>query len=150
MQISAAKGRIVFEGVCFSYSGNGAEPTLSDISFTAEPGETVAIVGATGSGKSTLIHLIPRFYDVTAGRITFDEIDVRDLDLHSLRGAIAIVLQESVLFSGSVRDNIRYGRGTAGEAEVKAASIILTFSIVPPLSAVAPVPDPVLLRLKAR
>jgi ATP-binding cassette subfamily B multidrug efflux pump len=116
------QGRIVFEGVYFSYSGNSAEPVLSDLSFTAEPGETVAIVGATGSGKSTLIHLIPRFYDVTAGRITFDGIDVRDLDLHSLRGAIGIALQESVLFSGSVRDNIRYGRMAAGEKEVMAAA----------------------------
>jgi ATP-binding cassette subfamily B multidrug efflux pump len=116
------RGRIVFEGVYFSYSGNSAEPVLSDLSFTAEPGETVAIVGATGSGKSTLIHLIPRFYDVTAGRITFDGIDVRDLDLHSLRGAIGIALQESVLFSGSVRDNIRYGRMAAGEKEVMAAA----------------------------
>jgi ATP-binding cassette, subfamily B, multidrug efflux pump len=116
------QGRIVFEGVYFSYSGNSAEPVLSDVTFTAEPGETVAIVGATGSGKSTLIHLIPRFYDVTAGRITFDGVDVRDLDLHSLRSAIGIALQESVLFSGSVRDNIRYGRTAAGEEEVMAAA----------------------------
>ena len=116
------QGRIVFEGVYFSYSGNSAEPVLSDVTFTAEPGETVAIVGATGSGKSTLIHLIPRFYDVTAGRITFDGVDVRNLDLGSLRGAIGIALQESVLFSGSIRDNIRYGRTAAGEEEVTAAA----------------------------
>lgn len=116
------RGRIVFENVCFSYSGNGAEPVLSDINFTAEPGETVAIVGATGSGKSTLIHLISRFYDVTAGRIFFDGLDVRDLDLASLRGAIGIALQESVLFSGTIRDNIRYGRRGASEAEVMAAA----------------------------
>jgi ATP-binding cassette subfamily B multidrug efflux pump len=116
------QGRIVFEGVYFSYSGNSAEPVLSDVTFTAEPGETVAIVGATGSGKSTLIHLIPRFYDVTAGRITFDGVDLRDLDLQSLRGAIGIALQESVLFSGSVRDNIRYGRTAAGEKDVMAAA----------------------------
>ena len=95
---------------------------MRDISLVVEPGETVAILGATGSGKSTLVHLIPRFYDVTAGRITFDGVDVRDLDLHALRGAIGITLQESVLFSGSVRDNIRYGRRTASEEEVQAAA----------------------------
>jgi ATP-binding cassette, subfamily B, multidrug efflux pump len=116
------QGRIAFENVCFSYAGNSAEPVLSDISFTAEPGETVAIVGATGSGKSTLIHLIPRFHDVTAGRVTFDGVDVRDLDLNSLRSHIGIALQESVLFSGSVRDNIRYGRMAADEQEVMAAA----------------------------
>ncbi len=116
------EGRIAFENVCFSYSGNGAEPVLSDISFSAQPGETVAIVGATGSGKSTLMHLIPRFYDVTAGRISFDGIDVRDLDLQSLRGAIGVALQESVLFTGTVRDNIRYGRMAASESQVAAAA----------------------------
>jgi ATP-binding cassette, subfamily B, multidrug efflux pump len=116
------RGRIVFENVGFGYNGSGAAPVLSDVSFTAEPGETVAILGATGSGKSTLIHLIPRFYDVTAGRITFDGIDLRNLDLHWLRSAIGVVLQEAVLFSGTVRDNIRYGRTDAGEEAVRAAA----------------------------
>lgn len=120
--LSDPRGRIVFENVCFRYAGNGAEQVLSDISFVAEAGETVAVVGATGSGKSTLIHLIPRFYDVTAGRITFDGMDLRDLDLHFLRGAIGIALQESVLFSDTVRNNIRYGQMAAGEEEVKAAA----------------------------
>jgi ATP-binding cassette subfamily B multidrug efflux pump len=116
------QGRIVFENVCFGYNGNGAEPVLRDVSFTAEPGETVAILGATGVGKSTLIHLIPRFYDVTAGRITFDGTDLRDLELRWLRSTVGIVLQEAVLFSGTVRDNIRYGRMAATEEEVRAAA----------------------------
>jgi ATP-binding cassette subfamily B protein len=115
------QGRIVFEKVCFGYNGNGAEPVLCDVSFTAEPGETVAILGATGSGKSTLIHLIPRFYDVTSGRITFDGIDVGDLDIDWLRSRIGVVLQEAVLFSGTVRDNIRYGRMAATDEDVMAA-----------------------------
>ncbi len=117
------RGRIVFENVSFSYNGNGAEPVLSDVSFVAEPGETIAILGATGSGKSTLIHLIPRFYDVTSGRITFDGIDLRDLDIHSLRGAIGVALQEAILFTGTVRDNIRYGRTAATDDEVMAAAM---------------------------
>jgi ATP-binding cassette subfamily B multidrug efflux pump len=121
-QLIHPRGRIVFEKVGFSYHNNHAEPVLADVSFTAEPGETVAILGATGSGKSTLIHLIPRFYDVTSGRITFDNIDVRDLDLHLLRGSIGVALQEAVLFSGTVRDNIRYGRMTASGEEVMAAA----------------------------
>jgi ATP-binding cassette, subfamily B, multidrug efflux pump len=116
------KGRIVFEKVCFGYNGNGAEPVLSEVSFTAEAGETIAILGATGSGKSTLIHLIPRFYDVTSGRITFDGIDVRDLDIHWLRRRVGVVLQEAVLFGGTVRDNIRYGRMAAADEEVIAAA----------------------------
>jgi ATP-binding cassette subfamily B protein len=116
------EGRIVFENVGFSYPGEHSGPVLSNISFTAEAGETIAIVGATGSGKSTLIHLIPRFYDVTEGRITFDGIDVRDLDNRSLRGAIGVALQEAVLFSGTIRDNIRYGRMSASEEEILAAS----------------------------
>jgi ATP-binding cassette, subfamily B, multidrug efflux pump len=116
------KGRIVFENVSFGYNGNGAEPVLRDVSFTAEPGETVAILGATGVGKSTLIHLIPRFYDVTAGRITFDGTDLRGLELRWLRSTVGIVLQEAVLFSGTVRDNIRYGRMAATEEEVRAAA----------------------------
>jgi ATP-binding cassette subfamily B protein len=121
-KLSSPRGRIVFEDVSFSYPGNGSEPVLTNVSFTAEPGETVAILGATGCGKSTLIHLIPRFYDVTAGRITFDGTDVRDLDLASLRSAIGIVLQEAVLFSGTVRDNIRYGRKGADDEAVVAAA----------------------------
>ncbi len=113
------RGRIVFDQVCFSYDGKDcAEPVLSDISFVAEPGETVAILGATGSGKSTLVHLIPRFYDVDQGRITLDGVDVRRLPLDALRGQIGISLQEAVLFGGTIRDNIRYGRPEATDEEV--------------------------------
>ena len=122
LSLDRPEGRIVFENVSFRYPGESAEPVLSDISFVAEPGETLAIVGATGSGKSTLIHLIPRFYDVSAGRITFDGIDVRDLDPAALRGQIGVALQEAVLFSGSIADNIRYGRRDAGDEEVRTAA----------------------------
>jgi ATP-binding cassette subfamily B multidrug efflux pump len=116
------QGRIAFEKVCFSYNGDGSEPVLADISFVAEPGETVAILGATGSGKSTLIHLIPRFYDASSGRVTFDGIDVRDLDIHALRSNVAVALQEAVLFSGTIGDNIRYGHRDATDEEVMAAA----------------------------
>lgn len=122
VQLKNPLGRIAFENVSFSYNGDGSEPVLADISFVAEPGETVAILGATGSGKSTLIHLIPRFYDVSSGRVTFDGIDVRDLDIHSLRGNVAAALQEAVLFSGTIGDNIRYGRRNATDEEVMAAA----------------------------
>jgi len=121
-KLTNPQGRIGFENVSFSYGNNCAEPVLSGVSFAAEPGETVAILGATGSGKSTLIHLIPRFYDVTDGRITFDGVDVRELQLHSLRSEIGIALQEAVLFGGTIRDNIRYGRPDASDEEVAAAA----------------------------
>jgi len=88
----------------------------------AEPGQTVAIMGPTGSGKSTIINLIPRFYDPTEGRVTVDGRDVRDITLESLRDQIGIVLQDTTLFSGSIRDNIAYGRPDAGAAEVEAAA----------------------------
>jgi ATP-binding cassette subfamily B multidrug efflux pump len=120
--LASPRGSIAFENVSFAYDGNDAEPVLEQVSFAADPGETVAIVGATGSGKSTLIHLIPRFYDVTAGRITFDGTDVRELDLRDLRAQIGIALQEAVLFGGTIRDNIRYGRADATEEEVLAAA----------------------------
>ncbi|HOV47918.1 MAG TPA: ABC transporter ATP-binding protein [Anaerolineae bacterium] len=121
-QIPAPRGRVTFENVCFSYDGNCGDPVLKDISFTAEPGQTVALLGMTGAGKSSLVQLIPRFYDVTAGRVTFDGVDVRELEPASLRRAIGIALQETVLFSGTIRDNIRYGRPDASDAEVIAAA----------------------------
>lgn len=114
-------GRVAFEHVSFSYAG-GSSPSLDNVSFVAEPGQTVAILGPTGAGKSTIINLLPRFYDVSAGRVTIDGYDVRDVTLSSLRSQIGIVLQDAPLFSGSVRDNIRYGRPEASDAEVEAAA----------------------------
>lgn len=115
-------GRIAFENVSFYYNGNRNEAVLEDINLVAEPGETVAILGATGAGKSTLVNLVPRFYDVTAGRILIDGIDVRQVKQSSLLAQIGIVPQETILFSGTVRDNIRYGAPEADEAAVVAAA----------------------------
>jgi len=120
--LSDMKGRVAFENVCFHYDHDCSEPVLNGISLVAEPGETVAILGATGSGKSSLIHLIPRFYDVTSGQVTIDGTDVRDVTLESLRPHIGIALQDALLFSGSIRDNIRYGRADATDEEVIAAA----------------------------
>ena len=111
-------GRVTFEDVCFSYGQDCSEPVLNHVSFTTMPGQVVALLGATGSGKSTLINLIPRFYDVNTGRITVDGVDVRDVTLESLRVHIGIALQEPVLFSGTIRDNIRYGKPDATDEEV--------------------------------
>ena len=112
---------VEFDDVSFRYPGSERE-ILYDISFTAEPGQTVAILGTTGSGKSTLVNLIPRFYDVTEGSVRLDGHDVRDVTLASLRSQIGIVMQSSLLFSGSVRDNIVYGRPEATQEEVEAAA----------------------------
>ncbi len=119
--LPAVKGRVAFEQVSFRYAG-GEDKVLDGVSFTAEPGQTIAIMGMTGSGKSTIINLIPRFYDPTAGRVTIDGHDVRDLTLESLRDQIGIVLQDTTLFSGTIRDNIAYGRPDASDAEVEAAA----------------------------
>jgi ATP-binding cassette subfamily B protein len=124
------EGRVTFEDVYFSYNEGSEEPVLSQISFVAEPGETVAILGATGSGKTTLVNLIPRFYDVTNGRVTIDGIDVRDATIQSLRENIAVALQDPILFSGTIRENIIYGKPSASEEEidkVAKASQILEF-----------------------
>jgi ATP-binding cassette subfamily B protein len=95
---------------------------LREVSFEAKPGQTVAVLGATGSGKSTLVNLIPRFYDAGGGAVTLDGVDVRDLDQAALRQHMGVALQEPVLFSGTIRDNIRYGRPDASEEEVVAAA----------------------------
>jgi len=120
--VPALEGRVAFEDVSFSYDHDCGEPVLQRVNLVAEPGQTVAILGATGSGKSSLVHLIPRFYDVTAGRVTVDGVDVRDMTQDSLRARIGVVLQEAVLFSGTVRDNIRYGRPDATDEAVVAAA----------------------------
>jgi ATP-binding cassette subfamily B protein len=122
VKLEEMKGRVAFEGVSFSYRDDGGDLVLSDITFTAEPGETVAILGATGSGKSTLINLIPRFYDVADGRVTIDGVDVRDIEMETLRRNIGMSLQDTLLFSGAIRDNIRYGRPDATEEEVVEAA----------------------------
>lgn len=111
-------GKIVFEKVAFQYSDKIGGELLEDISFVAEPGKMLAILGATGAGKSTLVSLIPRFYDVSSGRILIDGIDIRELSLDSLLSRIAIVPQETVLFSGTIIDNIRYGVPDASNEQV--------------------------------
>jgi ATP-binding cassette subfamily B protein len=116
------RGTVSFEHVTFSYDGSDGDPVLKDINFVAEPGQTVALLGSTGAGKTSLVHLIPRFYDVTSGRVTIDGVDVRDVAQPALRRNIGIALQEAVLFSGTIRDNIRYGRPEASDDEVVAAA----------------------------
>ena len=120
--LETAFGRVVFEDVHFAYNHGLQEEVLSGINLVAEPGQTVAILGATGSGKSSLINLIPRFYDVDAGRVTMDGLDVRDMTQETLRAQIGIAPQRAVLFSVSIRDNIRYGRPDAADEEVTAAA----------------------------
>jgi ATP-binding cassette subfamily B protein len=118
----SGRGRIVFDRVTFRYDGHGHDPVLRDVSFTVEPGQTVALLGATGAGKSTLAHLIPRFYDPGSGRITIDGVDVREMDPQTLRRTVGVAMQEAVLFHGTIRDNIAYGRPEATEEEVIAAA----------------------------
>ncbi len=113
-------GRVAFDHVSFSY--RGARDALRDVSFEALPNQVIALIGPTGSGKTSLVNLIPRFYDVTSGRVLVDGYDVRSLDLKSLRSQIGIVLQTSLLFSTTIRDNIAYGRLDASEEEVIAAA----------------------------
>jgi ATP-binding cassette subfamily B protein len=112
------QGRVTFEGVGFHYNGASDEPVLRDVNLVAEPGDMVAILGATGAGKSTLINLIPRFYDVSEGRVTLDGVDIREIQQDSLLAQVGVALQETVLFSGSVRENVRYGKPEATEDEV--------------------------------
>ena len=116
--------RVIFQNVDFHYNGSSDLQILENICLDAKPGQTVAILGATGSGKSSLINLIPRFYDTTSGDVLVDGINVRDLDEDSLLGQIGNVPQETILFSGTIRENISYGRPNASESEVMAAARI--------------------------
>lgn len=115
------KGYVEFKDVTFSYYG-AEEPALKNISFVARPGEVTAIIGSTGSGKSTLINLIPRFYDVDSGKVLIDGVDVREMTQKILRSKIGLVPQKAVLFSGSITDNIKFGNANATEDEVKHAA----------------------------
>ena len=119
--LPAVSGAVKFENVTFRYF-SGGDPVLKDVSFEAKAGERIALLGATGSGKSTIINLLPRFYDPSEGRITIDGYDLRDLRLDSLRKQIGIVLQETTLFSGTVRENIAFGRPEASDEDILAAS----------------------------
>ena len=118
------KGEVEFRNVSFSYPGQAGDPVLGNISFTAKPGETVAILGATGSGKSTLINLIPRLYDVTKGSVLIDGVDVRDYTLDNLREGIGYALQENVLFTGTIEENLRWGDEEASSEKIRKVSDI--------------------------
>lgn len=120
---AVTRGEVAFDHVSFAYPGQSGN-VLSDITFTARAGETVAILGSTGSGKSTLISLIPRLYDVSAGSVKIDGRDVRAYHLNTLRGAIGVALQESVLFTGTIEENLRWGDENASPEEIRHAAAI--------------------------
>jgi len=121
LALPSLRGEVKFENVTFRYFGSG-EPVLKNVSFEVQPGQTVALLGATGSGKTTIINLLPRFYDPTEGRITIDGHDLRQVTLDSLRSQIGIVLQETTLFVGTIRENIAFGKPDASLDEVIAAA----------------------------
>lgn len=121
---SALKGKVEFHNVSFAYPEANEEQILTNINLTIQPGETIGILGATGCGKSTLVNLIPRFYDVSDGQVLIDDVDVREYDLTTLRDKVAIALQKSEIFSTTIGENIRWGDGNATEEQVeKAASV---------------------------
>ncbi|MBN3931396.1 ABC transporter ATP-binding protein [Streptomyces verrucosisporus] len=122
VRLGRARGEVRFENAGFSYDPDSATPTLSGIDLTVPAGSSLAVVGATGSGKSTLSYLVPRLYDVTAGRVTIDGVDVRELDFDSLARTVGVVSQETYLFHASVADNLRFARPGATDAEVEAAA----------------------------
>lgn len=124
VETTSTKGFVTFENVTFAYPGHAESPVIRNVSFTASPGETVAFIGSTGSGKSTLIQLIPRFFDVTQGRVLIDGIDVRDYSLAALRQKIGFIPQKALLFTGTIAENLRYGKEDATQAELERAADI--------------------------
>lgn len=118
------KGYVEFQNVTFAYPGHAESPVIRNVSFTAKPGETVAFIGSTGSGKSTLIQLIPRFYDVSDGRVLVDGVDTRDFSLAALRQKIGYIPQKALLFSGTIAENLRYGKEDATVAQMQRAADI--------------------------
>lgn len=121
-ELPGVKGRVEFDHVTFGYDYKAGQVVLDDVSFTVEPGKTVALVGPTGAGKSTVVSLVSRFYDANRGRVLVDGHDVRDVRLHSLRSQMGIMLQDTFIFSGTLMDNMRYGRQDATDDEVIAAA----------------------------
>ena len=122
--MSRRKGKVVFENVSFSYSDDQNSLVLDNINIEANPGEVIALLGAPGSGKSTLVNLLPRFYDVTSGRVLLDDDDIRDFDLKSLRENIGMVQQDVFLFTTTLRDNIRYGMEDASQEDIEQAASV--------------------------
>ena len=122
IQETETHGYLEFDNVTFAYPGETESPVLHNISFTAKPGETIAFIGSTGSGKSTLVQLIPRFYDVTLGKIKVDGVDVRDYRLKSLRQKIGFIPQKALLFTGTIADNLRYGKEDASHEDLDQAA----------------------------
>lgn len=118
--LSSPKGRIVFDHVWFSYDGE--EWVLRDVSFVIEPGQTVAFVGATGAGKSSILNLIGRYYDIQKGKITIDGIDIRELDIHALRRAVGQVQQDVFLFTGDIQSNIRLRESSITDGQIRSAA----------------------------
>ena len=125
LPLTTVQGKVTFDHVCFAYNSTDPDQDaaclLDDITFTVEPGQRVALVGPSGAGKSTLVGLIPRFYDVKSGAVYIDDTDVRDLQVRSLRGHIGLVMQDAILFSGTIEDNLRYGKPDATHQELIAA-----------------------------
>ena len=124
MTETTSHGYLEFDNLTFAYPGETESPVLHNISFKAKPGETIAFIGSTGSGKSSLVQLIPRFYDVTLGKILVDGVDVREYNLKALRQKIGFIPQKSLLFTGTIAENLRYGKEDASVQELEQAADI--------------------------